>query len=195
MEKITMKNSAVRTMSIHVRCVRKYLASTEAATIPWILVAGVLLAGCSATVTHQLDTDDKTATGIRYYENSPYLIVYSDGMGGLKWQIRYLPNQSRLMTATPSVIGGRTELTLYFQNGVLSSVSTVGDTTEIPKAIIGAIQSALPLLAGAFAGPKPPQGFPAPYLYRISVEGDKLTFTGGQGDTRIQVPLASGDVK
>jgi hypothetical protein len=164
-----------------------------------IVVVGLAVAGCSATVTHRLDTADTDATGIRYYDSAPYLIVYSDGMGGLKWQIRYLPDQSRLMTATPKIIGGRTEMTLYFQNGVLASASTVGDTTELPKALIGAIQSALPLLAGVAEGPANPKGFPAPYLYKIVVNGDSASFTGNsvsfigqQGKTRIQVPLPSG---
>lgn len=154
-----------------------------------LLVAGCcLLAGCVANVTHKRDSAD--ATGIRYYENSPYLIVYSDGKGGLRWQIRYLPDQSRLMTVSPTIIGGRTEMTLYFQNGVLASASVVGDSTELPKAIIAAVQSAIPLLA--LAGPDQ-DGFPAPYLYKISVDGDKLTFIGGQGDSKIQVPINTGE--
>jgi hypothetical protein len=134
---------------------------------------------------------DETGTGIRYFDSAPYLIIYSDGMGGLKWQIRYLPDQTRIMTATPSIIGGRTEMTLYFQNGMLSSASTVGDTTELPKALIGAVQSALPFLLGAAEGPKPP-GFPAPYIYKLVVTDDNISFIGGQGDSKIQVPLNRG---
>lgn len=155
---------------------------------PIIIVLCVLIAGCSATVTHQMES--KAATGIRYYESAPYLIVYSDGKGGLKWQIRYLPDQSRVMTATPTIVGGRTEMTLYFQNGVLASASTVGDTTELPKAIIAAVQSALPLL-GAAAAPQRP-GFPAPYFYKIVVQNNVVTFIGGQGGNTIQVPINQG---
>lgn len=147
-----------------------------------------LVAGCAANVTHQRDSAD--ATGIRYYENSPYLIVYSDGKGGLRWQIRYLPDQSRLMTVTPIIAGGRTEMTLYFQNGVLASASAFGDSTELPKAIITAVQSAVPLLLAA-AGPGQ-DGFPAPYLYKIVVDGEKLNFIGGQGNSKIQVPINVG---
>lgn len=153
-------------------------------------VMSLMIVGCSATVTHQMATDG-TGTGIRYYDSAPFLIIYSDGMGGLKWQIRYLPDQTRIMTATPTVIGGHTEMTLYFQNGMLGSVSTLGDTTEVPKALIGAVQTALPFLIGVAEGPKPP-GFPAPYIYKLIVNNDKITFIGKQGNTRIEVPLNTG---
>jgi len=80
-------------------------------------------------------------------------------------------------------------MTLYFQNGVLASSSVVGDSTELPKAVIAAVQSAIPLLAAAA-----PQieGFPAPYLYKMVVDGSNLVFIGGQGDTAIQVPINDG---
>jgi hypothetical protein len=156
-----------------------------------VAVVCALIAGCSATVTHQQETAD--ATGIRYYENAPYVLIYSDGKGGLKWQIRYLPDQSKIMTAKPSIVGGRTEMTLYFQNGVLASASTVGDTTEIPKAIIAAVQGAIPqLLKLGIAADLAQEGFPPPYLYKIVVAGDKVSFIGSMGDTHIQVPINQG---
>jgi hypothetical protein len=163
----------------------------------FLLVVTLLIFGCSATVKHQIVGDETKEKGVRYYDSAPYLIVYSDGMGGLKWQIRYLPDQSRLMAANPTIEGARTEMTLYFQNGVLSSASAVGDTTEIPKALIGAVESALPFLTGAKAATedeaKKAWGFPAPYLYKIVIRENKLEFVGGagsgQGNTRIQVPL------
>ena len=152
-----------------------------------IAVCG-LLSGCAAYVTHQPDTAE--SKGIRYYENSPYLIISSDGKGGLRWQIRYLPDPSKLMTVSPTIVGGRTEMTLYFQNGVLASSSVVADSTELPKAVIAAVQSAIPLLAAAAPGI---DGFPAPYVYKIVVNGANLNFIGGQGDTAIQVPINKGD--
>jgi hypothetical protein len=165
----------------------------------WAMVSMlcVLVAGCAATVTHQRETKDGAGTGIRYYESAPYLIIYSDGKGGLKWQIRYLPDQSKVLMASPSIVGGRTEMTLYFQNGVLSSAMTAGDTTELPKAVIAAVQSALPLILGARALDAQTErpGFPAPYLYKIVVAGDTVTFIGNQGDTKIQVPIDEGASK
>jgi hypothetical protein len=150
-----------------------------------------LVIGCVANVTHKLESAD--ATGIRYYENSPYLIVYSDGKGGLRWQIRYLPDQSRLMTVKPTIFGSRAEMTLYFQNGVLTSASALGDSTEIPKAIIGAVEKAIPFFLAAVAAAGPQQnGFPPPYLYKIVVDGENVTFIGGKGDSSIQVPISEG---
>ena len=106
----------------------------------WFLC--LLLTGCSATITHEVATND--GTGIRYYEQSPYLIVYSNSKNGLKWQIVYLPDPTKKMMATPHVVGGRSELTMFFpQNGVLTNNSEVGDTTAIPKAIIAAASGPL----------------------------------------------------
>ena len=156
---------------------------------PGIIALCLLAAGCSATVTHEQATAE-SGSGIRYYDSAPYLLIYSDGRGGLKWQIRYLPDQSHIMMATPSIVGGRTEMTLNFQNGVLATASTVGDTTELPKAIIAAVQSALPLLAAA-EGPAQ-KGFPAPYLYKLVIRDNELTFIGGQGNASIQVPINQG---
>ena len=148
----------------------------------------LLVAGCSATVTHKVDTADDAATGIRYYNSAPYLLVYSDGKNGLNWQIVYLPDQTRVMTAEPDIRGGRTEMTLGLSSGILTTASTVGDTTALPKALIAAVQTALPLLMAAGATTAQP-GFPPPSLYRLVVNGNTLTFKGGKGDTNIQVPI------
>jgi hypothetical protein len=149
--------------------------------------AAVLLAGCSASITHERVDAADDATGVRYYAQSPYLLIYSNSKGGLKWQVLYLEDKTKLMMATPHVVGGRSELTMFFQNGVLTGSSEVGDTTAIPKAIISALQSAIPLLAAMAA---PTTGtVPAPSIYKIVVRDGKLSFIGGSGDVGIQVPL------
>jgi hypothetical protein len=145
------------TIRLIVEAVRKIIPALKQMTI----LLSVFAMGCSATVTHQVEGPNGSGTGIRYYENAPYLIIYSDGHGGLKWQICYLPDQSRIMTATPVINGGHTEMTLYFQNGVLASGSMTGDTTEVAKAVITAVQNALPLLLAAAESPAQ-NGFPAP---------------------------------
>lgn len=150
------------------------------------LLASGLASGCVSAVTHQ--PASANGTGIRYYGQSPYLLIYSNSKGGLQWQILYLPDQSKLMMATPTLIGGRQELTMYFQNGVLTGSSEVSDTAQLPRSIIAAIQSAAPLLAGAsFAAD--PNEVPAPYLFKIVVNGANVELRGGQGDTKIRVPL------
>lgn len=152
-------------------------------------LVSVLLAGCSASITHEpVDPNGADAgTGIRYYEASPYLLIYSNGKNGLKWQVLYLPDKTKLRMASPHVTGGRSELTMYFQNGVLAGSTEVGDTTGIPKAMISALQSVIPLLAAMAA---PTEGtVPAPYIYKIVAKNGQLSFVGGQGDVGIQVPL------
>ena len=143
------------------------------------------LAACTATVTHQPDPLD-SSTGIRYYRPAPYLLVYSNSKGGLKWQVLYLPDRTKLMTLMPSVVGGRAEVTLYFKNGMLVGESELGDTTEVPRAIIAAAQTALPLLAAAESTGNT---VPAPYLYRIVVNDTTVQFIGEQGDTSVSVPI------
>jgi hypothetical protein len=152
--------------------------------------------GCNATVEYKrADTSSESTTGIRYYEAAPYLLIYSDGMGGLKWQILSLPDQSHIMTATPISMLGKTQMTLSFQNGTLSSASSGGDTTAVPNAIFAAAQAAVPLIvagvAEAKAAPVHPIGFPAPYLYKIVVNSDAggVSFIGGPGDVTIRVPV------
>lgn len=150
----------------------------------------LLMTGCAASVTHELETTN--STGLRYYENAPYLLVYSDGKGGLVWQIFFMPDQSHVMVAKPHIVGGRTQVALKFQNGALTSATTVGDTTVVPKAIIAAVQSALPLIAKAAAESPPEQTFPAPSIYKIVVKGDAINFIGGRGDNDVLVPLNNG---
>jgi hypothetical protein len=157
------------------------------------VVAALTLAcsGCTATVTYQHEAGGPK--GIRYYESAPYLLVYSDGKGGLKWQIFYIPDQSHIMTATPMVRGGKAQMTLYFVNGALSSSTVAGDTTAIPNAILAAAQAAIPIIAAAVLAEKgAPPGFPKPYLYKIIVTGSAIEFRGGQGDASIRVPLQKG---
>jgi hypothetical protein len=154
-----------------------------------------LCCACSATVKYERakDADGSTGTGIRYYESAPYLLIYSDGKGGLKWQILYLPDQSHIMLATPVVHGGgKSQLTLSFQNGILGTSTVAGDTTAIPSAILAAAAAVIPVLVAGVLEGKKPEEFPAPYLYKIVVDADSVHFLGGQGDTNIRVPIPTG---
>jgi len=144
-----------------------------------------------------------SGTGIRYYQSSPYLLVYSDSKGGLQWKILFLPDQTKKMMVTPKVRGGRSEMTLYFHNGILAVSTEVGDTTELPKALIAAAQSVAPLIAVASLSaakaarkkddkeepkPKPPL-VPPPSLYKIVINGSNVEFIGGEGDAPIIVNI------
>jgi hypothetical protein len=162
-------------------------------TVWRLIIAGlccVMFSGCESVTYGPQATDPD---GVPYFNNAPYLLVYSDGHGGLKWQIRYLPDQSRIMTVTPSVFISHAEINMNFQNGVLATSSTLGDSTEIPKSLIAAVQSALPLVGAAAMAGAQKNGFPAPYLYKIVVEGSSLKFVGGQADCAIQIPRIQGE--
>jgi hypothetical protein len=155
------------------------------------MAAFFMFYACSANVNYHRVTDDDKATGVRYYESSPYLLVYPNGRNGLRWQILYLPDQSKEMEACPNSIGGRSELTMYFQNGMLASNTGLVDSTAIPKALIAAVQAAIPTIAGLReAMPVEPTQrlVPAPSLYKIVVRGDKVAFYGCKGDVDVIVP-------
>lgn len=105
------------------------------------------------------------------------------------------------MVATPKILGGHTEMTMTLNNGILGTTSTVGDTTAVPKALIAAVQTALPALLHAAAAGNATAGFPAPYLYKLVVRDGVLHFVGHQGmlhgqssDTpiNIQAPIVTG---
>jgi len=147
--------------------------------------------GCTASITHTPVGEADIGTGIRYYQSSPYLLVYSDSKGGLQWQILFLPDQTKKMMVTPQVIGGRSEMTLYFNNGILAGSTEVGDTTELPKAVLAAVQSVVPLIANAAIRAIPPT-VPAPSLHKIVVNGSVVKFIGGPGDTPIVVTIKEG---
>jgi len=98
-----------------------------------------LFAGCYATTRHERATDN--GTGIRYYEASPYLLVFPDNKGNVQWQILYLPDQTKRMMVKPTNLLGHSELTLLFRNGILAGNTEIIDTTEIPKAVIAFAQS------------------------------------------------------
>jgi len=163
--------------------------------ITMILALPLCFMGCAATVTHRpvaaADDDD----GIRYYQASPYLLVYSDSKGGLQWRILYLPDQTKKMAVEPHVFGGRLELTLYFRNGILAGSAEVGDTTEMSKAVIAAVQAAIPLIGMlGFDEKQTPPTVPAPELYKIVVEAQGVRFVGGRGDSDIVVTIKDGNL-
>jgi hypothetical protein len=171
-----------------------------------VSAVGVLLGGC-AGVTYQPvsytpiardgsnaaeakkanDAADESASGIRYYQASPYLLVYSDGKGGIVWKIYYLPDQTRKMTATPYNYVAKVTANLTFSRGVLTDSTEDVDTTAVPKAILAAAEKLLPL-ALADTTPEERTVLP-PRLYKILVAGDTITLAGGPGDTNVSVTI------
>jgi hypothetical protein len=136
---------------------------------------------------------DNAATGIRYYQSSPYLLVFSDGKNGLSWQILYLPDQTKKMSAVPRSDWSKLDATLKFENGVLTDSNAIGEAAAVPKAIIAAAEQVVASLAGIAAKGgavpgviKDPQAeempVPPPLLYKIVVRGNSIQFLGGKTD-------------
>jgi hypothetical protein len=138
---------------------------------------------------------DDTCNGFRYYQSAPFLLVYSDGKGGLGWQIQYLPDLSRKMTAQPQAIMASLNTTLTFQNGCLSDSKDVADATAVPKAVISAVEKVVSALAAGGGAPAPSNNYqvPKPHLYKIVIRPGRIDFLGGEaaGDN-IYVTLATG---
>jgi hypothetical protein len=159
----------------------------HAATLASLLT----LSGC-ATVTHRGTTPDSTTdTGIRYLGTSPYLIAYSDGKGGVVTEVHYLPDPKKLMSATPHATLADVGSTLNFDRGVLTESTDTGDATTVPNAILKAVAAFGPTLLGILNEAKREQehSIPAPYIFRIIVQGNHVVFSGSQGDTSINLTL------
>jgi hypothetical protein len=75
---------------------------------------------------------------------------------------------------------------LEFRDGVLASASEEPGATLLPGVILAAAEEILPLLAASM---EPGDRIPRPSLYRITVQGDRITFTGGEADAPVQIRL------
>jgi hypothetical protein len=146
-----------------------------------VVITGCLL-GC-AGVKH-LPERGEGDQGIRYYRSAPYLLVYSDAKGGLVSKLLYLPDQTQVMSATPRSNLASIQATLEFDDGVLTRAVEQAGSAATCSAVLSAVETVLPLLA---ASVRPGGRFPQPSLYRITVHGDRITFSGGEGDAPIQV--------
>src|ERR1051325_1610748 len=118
---------------------------------------------------------DEKADGVRYYQTSPYLLVYSDGKGGIGWKIYYLPDQTRKMTAKPYNFLSKVNGDMTFSNGMLTDSSADIDSAALPKGIISALEKLAPALMAAADFPKEKgHEIPAPRLYKITVKDDQV---------------------
>lgn len=138
--------------------------------------------------------EDLKQTGVRYYLSSPYLLVYNNGKGKLVWDIVHLPDQTKLMVATPTQIMAKATTKLTFANGVLTESESELDSSAIPKAVIEAVEKVLPLLMGAFVRTTVPGvgEIPAPQLYKIVIDGNDMQLVGIQNSETVKVSLKPG---
>jgi len=177
------------------------------ACVLWLSTTGC--AGMTVTPVPD-DPADEQALGFRYYEESPYILVYSDGGGGLVSDLVYLPDLTRKMSARPYQFLASNTTKLVFSNGVLTHSVSEPDSSVVPKAVVEAAKSvALALvkkdaLDEATAAKDPSQGgpleIPLPRLFKLVVEGKdtkllSASVVGSDGQPaviRVDVPAAGG---
>ena len=163
--------------------------------IPRLFITSVVLAmfiSCSGATAVHIPTleDDYHATGFRYYESSPYILVYSDGKT-LKSDLVYLPDRTRKMAVKLSDFISSNTAKLTFSNGVLTSSETEGDSTAVPKAVIeSAKQVSIAAAKGAAAfstvgKEKEPFAAPAPRLFKLVIDNEGARLIGSSPMTQI----------
>ena len=158
-----------------------------------IAIVIVAMSGC-AQLKHRPVADFNDPKGIPYYEGTHYLLVHSDGKGGIVWRILFLPDKNKKRVADPTVVLASLNTTLTFTNGILGQSKAVADTTGVPKAVIAAVEKAAALLAPLNAELETPHQLPRPHLYRMTWTGDQMQLVGGLADEPINITL-SGDLK
>lgn len=149
-----------------------------------------LLSGCAGTKVGQIANpaykvsgkfSDAEAQGIRYYESAPFLLVYSDGKGGIVSKLLFLPDLTQKRTVDPYALLASNNTTLTFTNGVLTQGKTVVDETVVPKAVAGALEKAAGAALNAFnvAGGGTSGKLPPPLLFKIIMKGGSARLAGG----------------
>lgn len=145
-------------------------------------IATTLLAACAGTIVRPV-ADDNTADGIRYYESAPFLLVYTDGRGGISSQLIYLPDVTNIRSIDPYAVLAKNETTITFSRGVLSQSKSVLDETIVPNAAITALETAA---NAALQAANDPTGsgrqvdLPLPRLYRIVIDSHgRVSLRGG----------------
>ena len=144
-----------------------------------LCVAPLWLASCAGSTHRTVEgaVADLKATGIRYYDTSPYVFIRTDNKGGLKSEFVYLPDPTKKRSVHPYAVmaKNKTVLTWNPEGTVLTGSSTDADSGEVPAAIVGALKdAALTAVGKAFdtgeAAPNPvnaPASAPEAYLFKV----------------------------
>ncbi len=163
-----------------------------------IIFMSLFSAGCASTVYKHVNPAYDLGDGFRFYQSSPYLLVHTNGKGGIVTQILYIADPAKLVSAKPKNFLSKTSMTLELENGVLNTSKTDVDATIVPSAIIKAAQSvASTFLAGANDPQKgnAERSMPSPQLYKIVVKGSTVSFIGSENKTEIKVDLLQQDAE
>lgn len=149
--------------------------------ITMVVAATYFCSGCAGVSVHSLGASslaDTKAHGFRYWQTAPFLFVRSDGQGGLSGEIKWLPDTTQKMSARPFAIFASNESKLDFTNGVLTSATIKANETEVVTASLTALGK-LFVAAADGSAPPPPGRVPPPHIYKIVIEGGKISLIGG----------------
>jgi hypothetical protein len=151
-----------------------------------VLLVWVQFAGCAGVQVGPVPDDqaDRRATGFRYYEPAPYILVYTDNKGGLVSKVVFLPDLTNKMSIRPYNYLSSSNVQLSFENGMLVSSESQVDETVLPKAVIAAAEKAAAAMAGFNAPPVRGNKIPAPYLVKIVIAKDSVILVPTQGDPK-----------
>src|SRR6476661_31910 len=105
-------------------------------------LAALLISGCAGFKNMNIvtDADEKEARGFRYYETTPFLLLYTDGKGGLVSEVHYLPDYTKKRSIEPYAYAASNKATLKFENGRLAEAKAIVDESIVPVAVIGALE-------------------------------------------------------
>jgi hypothetical protein len=148
-----------------------------------VLAFALLVLGCPGVTVKPLPSDpveEKKVKGIRYLRDAPFLLVYSDGKGGLLSEVLFLPDTTQRMSARPYAILASNEAAFKFANGVLTGQEIKVDETIVPTAVLSSLETVASAALKAFntAGASADAALPAPSLFRIVVRGNRLGLAG-----------------
>lgn len=150
--------------------------------ITMVVAATYFCSGCAGVSVHSLGASslaDTKAHGFRYWQTAPFLFVRSDGQGGLSGEIKWLPDTTQKMSARPFAIFASNESKLDFTNGVLTSATIKANETEVVTASLTALGKVFVAAAADGSAPPPPGRVPPPHIYKIVIEGGKISLIGG----------------
>ncbi len=162
----------------------------------WLIVSALAFSavgGC-AGVRNIYVEDDANTDGIRYYVQAPFIMVHTDNAGGLTSKLIYLPDTTRIYSVKPYSYLAKNDTTLKFDRGVLTEGQTVVDTAEVPKAIIGALETVASATAmAAFDVPDRSKvnEVPMPVLLRVVNDKEGWKLKGTINNEKIFVTVSS----
>ena len=154
-----------------------------------LIVSCLLTLGGCAGITYGTITseaEDLKATGLRFYDSSPYLLVQTDNQGGLTSEFLYLPDRTKKRHAKPYTFLSSNTTTMEFQKGILTSSVSDTDSSIVPVAVVKALEqvasSAVKLTEFDFAGGNTGRNAPRVYLFKIVKVNGEWGLVGAEGN-------------